>query len=64
MIFLSIERWKTKEHVSSDCEYTEVACVYESLVCEVRRLREDRTTHENEDRGMIWNCLWLMLGYY
>ena len=42
--------WKTKEHVSSDCEYTEVACVYESLGCGVRMPRKDRERHEKEDR--------------
>ena len=39
-----------KKHVSSDCEYTEVACVYESLGCAVRMLRKDREKHEKEDR--------------
>ena len=47
---LSIERGKTKEHVVSDCEYTEVACVYESLGCGVRMLRKDKATHENMAR--------------
>ena len=40
----------SQEHVSSDCEYTEVACVYESLGCGVRMLRKDRGAHENEAR--------------
>ena len=47
---LSVEQGKTKEHVSSDCDYTKVACVYESLGCGVRMLRKDKTTHENEAR--------------
>ena len=47
---LSMERGKTKEHVSSDCEYAEVACVYESLGCGVRMLRKDREKHEKECR--------------
>ena len=47
---LSMERGKTKEHVSSDCEYIEVACVYESLGCGVRMLTKDREKHEKEDR--------------
>ena len=47
---LSMERGKTKEHVSSDCEYAEVACVCESLGCGVRMLRKDKATHENEAR--------------
>ena len=51
---LSMERGKTKEHVSSDCEYTEVACVYESLGCGVRMLRKDIVKHqENEDKGHL-----------
>ena len=48
---LSVEQGKTKEHVSSDCEYTEVACVYESLGCGVRMLRKDREKHEKNDGG-------------
>ena len=47
---LSMEHGKTKEHASSDCECTEVACVYESLGCEVRMLRKDKASHENEAR--------------
>ena len=47
---LSMERGKTEEHVSIDCEYTEVTCVYESLGCGVRMLRKDTASHENEDR--------------
>ena len=47
---LSMERGKTKEHVSSDCEYTEVACVYQSLGCRVRMLKKDEATHEYEAR--------------
>ena len=48
---LSVERGKTKEHVSSDCEYTEVACVYESLGCGVRMLRKDGEKHEKNEGG-------------
>ena len=47
---LSMEHGKTKGHVCSDCEYTKVACVYESLGCAVRMLRKDREKHEKEDR--------------
>ena len=47
---LCIERGRSKEHVSSDCEYTEVACVYESLGCGVTMLRKDKATHEIEAR--------------
>ena len=47
---LSMERGKAEEHVSKDCGYTEVACVYESLRCGVKMLRKDREIHENEDR--------------
>ena len=47
---LLMERGKTKEHVSSDCECTELACVYESLGCGVRMLRKDREKHEKENR--------------
>ena len=36
--------------MSSDCEYTEVACVYESLGCGVRMLRKDNTTHKYQAR--------------
>ena len=51
---LSMERGKTKEHVSSDCEYTEVACVYESLGCGVRMLRKDIIRHqENDDKDHL-----------
>ena len=47
---LSMEQGKTKEHVSSHCEYTEVTCVYESLGCGVRMLRKDEVIHDNEAR--------------
>ena len=48
---LSIEQGKTKEYVSNDCEYTEIACIYESLGCGVRMLRKDINDHqENEDK--------------
>ena len=51
---LSMERGKTQEHVSSDCEYIEVACVYESLGCGVRMLRKDIIEHqENEDKDHL-----------
>ena len=40
----------SQDHVNSDCEYTEVACVYESLGCGVRMLRKDKGAHENESR--------------
>jgi len=43
-----VERWKTKEHVYGDCEYTEVPCVYEGLGCGVRMLRKDQEAHEKE----------------
>ena len=44
-----VERGKTTEHLSWCCEYTEVACVYESLGCGERMLRRDRKKHEKED---------------
>ena len=44
-----VERGKTKEHLSKSCEYTEVACVYESLGCGERMLRRDQKIHEKED---------------
>ena len=47
--FVSLH-FKTKEHESSDCEYTEVACVYESLGCGVRMQRKDEVIHDNEAR--------------
>ena len=47
---LSMEKMKMEEHVISDCGYTEIACVYESLGCGVRMLRKDKTAHEKEDR--------------
>ena len=47
---LSIERAKTKDHMNSDCVYTEVACIYGSLGCGVRMLRKDREKREKEDR--------------
>ena len=47
---LSMEQGKAKEHVSGDCEFTEVACVYEILGCGVRMLRKDREEHKKEDR--------------
>ena len=45
-----MEQGAIKEHVNSNCEYTEVACVYESLGCGVKMLRKDKATHENEVR--------------
>ena len=39
-----------KEHVSGDCEYTEVACVYESLGVGVKILRKDKENHEKRYR--------------
>ena len=45
---LSIERIKIKEHVGI-CEFTEVACSYETLGCEVRKFRNNITKHETED---------------
>ena len=47
---LSMERGKIEDHVSIDCEYTEVACVYEGLGCGARMLRKDRAAHESEAR--------------
>ena len=48
---LSMEQGKIKEHVSSDCMFTEVACVYESLGCGARMLKKDIVKHqENEDK--------------
>ena len=45
-----MERGKTKLHVRSVCDYTEVACAYESLGCGVRMLREDAEKHKREAR--------------
>ena len=44
----SIERGKTKQHVWSVCDYTEVACAYEILGCGVRMLRKDAENHKRE----------------
>ena len=46
-----MERGKTKQHVRTVCDYTEVACAYESLGCGVRMLRKDAKKHqENDDK--------------
>ena len=46
-----MERGKTKQHVRSVCDYTEVACAYESLGCGMRMLRKDIKKHqENDDK--------------
>ncbi len=42
---LFVEKGKTKQHVSV-CEFTEVACAYESLGCGVRMMRKDIEKHE------------------
>ena len=47
---LSMEQGKTKQHVRSGCDYTEVACAYESLGCGVRMLRKDVEKHKREAR--------------
>ena len=48
---LSMEQGKTKQHVRSVCDYTEVACAYESLGCGVRMPRKDIENHqENDDK--------------
>ena len=48
---LSNERGESEQHVRSFCDYTEVACAYESLGCGVRMLRKDITKHqENDDK--------------
>ena len=47
---LSMERGKTNQHVMSVCDYTEVACAYESLGCGVRMLRKDAVKHEKDSR--------------
>ena len=47
---LSMERGKTKEHLSCDCKYAEVTSVYESLGCGVKMLRKDREKHEKKDQ--------------
>ena len=41
--------------MNSDCEYTEVACIYESLGCGLRMQRKDREKHEKEDREKHMN---------
>ena len=46
-----MEQENTKQHVSSICDYTEVACDYESLGCAVRMQRKDIKKHqENDDK--------------
>ena len=51
---LSTEQGRIKEHVSSDCKFAEVACVYESLGCGLRMLRKDIVEHqENEDKAHL-----------
>ena len=47
---LSMEQGKTKQHVRSVCDYTEVACAYESLGCGVKMLRKDAEKHKREAR--------------
>ena len=47
---LSIEQGKTKQHVRSVCDYTEVACAYQNLGCGVRMLRKDAEKHKREAR--------------
>ena len=47
---LSMERGKTKQHVWSVCDYTQVACTYESLGCGVTMLRKDVEKHEKDSR--------------
>ncbi len=42
---LLVERGKTKQHMSV-CEFTEVACAYESLGCGVKMMRKDIEKHE------------------
>ena len=49
---LSMEQGKTKQHVKSACDYTEVACAYESLGCGVRMLRKDMKKHQENDNNM------------
>ena len=49
---LSMEQGKTKQHVRSFCDYTEVACAYESLGCAVRMLRKDIKKHQMNDNNM------------
>ena len=47
-----MERGKTKQHVRSVCDYTEVACAYENLGCGVRMLRKDIKKHQENDDNM------------
>ena len=47
-----MERGKTKQHVRSVCDYTEVACAYENLGCGVRMLRKDIKKHQENDNNM------------
>ena len=46
---IAVEQGEIVEHLF-DCEYTEVACVYESLGCGFGILRKDREKHETEYR--------------
>ena len=48
----SMERGKTKQHVRSVCDYTEVACAYENLGCAMRMLRKDIMKHQENDNNM------------
>ena len=45
---LSMEQGNTKQHVRSVCDYTEVACAYESLGCGVRMLMKDAAKHKRD----------------
>ena len=48
---LSMERGESEQHVRSVCDYTEVACAYESLGCGVRMPRKVIKNHqENDDK--------------
>ena len=58
---LSLDPGKVEEHVSKDCGYTEVACVYEILGCGVKMLRKDREIHENKDRGKHFDLSMVIL---
>ena len=47
---ISVELGISKYHVFGDCDFTEVACVYESLGCGVKMLRKDLEKHKRKAR--------------
>ena len=54
---LSMELRKTKQHLSCDCEYTEVARVYESLGCGVKMLQKIERNISRRTKRNMQTCL-------